>query len=415
MTTDKIELWAIPDSENPVPLGPPYPYPYARELERLIAGHPEMIEEDLTAIPGGASQFSSGPDMLAVDSNGRLVLVEFKYGGLTSQAFGQALAYASEIEEMSTEELGRHLSARVGASTNGSHSPFEEWYSQHTSGLDLEQSRPVRVILAGVSKVDDSMSRITEYLSTRGIDISLVSFQVFENSGTRILARKVAVAPHSLPREVKDRNRFTDLMRMVRSREEEWPHIKGIMESARSAFSEAFPGSRLHVDGRKGLICHGERASYFPVRLNFQILNRRHSTAAIEIGEVGPESGGDSDRAEVRVIFFGGYVDLIKEEFERAAAAWQNAGLVLDTWDPHREAYGLETRPFRNEIYVGNGPVNFPRSADDPATYCPEVKFCVPNVDVWEEYRDMFVDLARSLFRQAQITPVKDLHLRPRP
>jgi len=408
MVTKQIRVWAFDDSTGKLePLEPLDRVKSESRLEDALVKSPDVLMDNFSVV---ARQYSSANsrsrmDLVGVDEEGRLTVIELKRGAANRDAIAQILDYGSYLEYESESELAQHLSDRSGNLGTVKIEDFPRWYEEKTDGLPLNESRPVRLVVVGVGE-DEAAARIIRFLSENGVDISMVYFQAFEHSGETLVARQVTVEPPEQPmsaaliRGERERDRRTSLLEQVDALEDSLPGIRKIWDSAVAGFEAMFTEAsfrpmRMMVDGRKGLKAHNVRAVSWPNRLNFQILGRRHSAAAIEIDDL---------RKEFRVIFFGAYADLCKDDFEQAATEWKAAGLDLDTWDPFRQVYG----------YGNDGPVEFPRADDDPAKYCPEVKFCLSTLEQWEEHKDTFTGLARNVFRQAQITPVSELHLRSR-
>ena len=52
--------------------------------------------------------------MLGVDTDGRLVVFELKRGTLNRDAVAQVIDYASSLDAMSLDRLGRHIEQRSG-------------------------------------------------------------------------------------------------------------------------------------------------------------------------------------------------------------------------------------------------------------------------------------------------------------
>lgn len=409
MVTRQIRVWEFDDSTGRLkPLEPLDRVNSESRLEDALVRSPDVLMDNFSVVARqySGANFAGRMDLVGVDEEGRLTVIELKRGAASRDAIAQILDYGSYLEYESESELAQHLSDRSGKSGTVKIEDFAQWYEEKTGGLPLYEIRPVRLVVVGVGE-DEVTTRIIKFLSEKGVDISMVSFQAFEQSGKTLLARQVTVEPPEQPMPAasiiaeRQREGKASLLERVDALEESLPGIRKIWDSAEAEFEAMFTGASLRrlrkkVDGREGLKAHNERAVSSPNRLNFQILGRRHSTAAIEI---------DDRREEFRVIFYGAYVDLCKDEFEQAATKWKAAGLDLDTWDPFRKDYS----------YGDNGPVEFPRAEDDPAEYCPEVKFCLSTLEQWEEHKDTLTDLAKNVFKQAQLIPESELHRRPRP
>ena len=380
MVTIQIRVWAFDNATGKLkPLETLDQVKVENMLEDALVASPDVLMEKLSLVARQLRTANSRGrlDLVGVDEDGQLTVFELKRGAATRDAIAQILDYGSYIEYESEHELSQHLSDRSGHSGTVKIANFAEWYDQKTGGLDPSEMRPVRLVLVGVGE-DDTTARVIKFLSEKGVDISLISFQAFENSGETLLARQVSVEPPEQPvsatsvRTARKIERMTALLERIHQRGIDWPEVTEMWNSGRSMMAQAFDIHRELADGRDR-----DWARY---RLNFQIWRRRHSAAAIEV---------DPDEDVFKVIFFAPYTDLCKEQFEQAAREWQAKNMYFSTWDPYIAEPGI---------------VEFPRV--DGEDHCPELKFGLRTLKEWTDHKDILENLAKCIYLEAGNNPL---------
>ncbi|MFW6087497.1 MAG: endonuclease NucS domain-containing protein, partial [Myxococcota bacterium] len=159
-----------------------------KDLERWIEQSPEVLPGGLTIV-GRQLRTPSGPlDLLALDPQGRWVVVELKATRLTREVVTQAMDYAACIDEMPPEELERQVNEYLAARKGGSLAELMK-ERQGDEG-DEPGSRDIRLLVAGVGR-DPHLDRLLGFLDRRmGFHITQVSFELFElPSGGKVLLR----------------------------------------------------------------------------------------------------------------------------------------------------------------------------------------------------------------------------------
>ena len=164
-----------------------------RALESAITRHPAMLGAGFQIV--GRQLQARGQetlDLLGVDREGTLVVVEVKRQQLTRNAVAQALDYAAHLRQLDAQELIKRIEDNSG--TNGVQllQDFRDWYADQFP-VDDEQIGDlpnVRIVLVGVG-TDRAASEIVEMLASQGINISIVSFDVFQDSQGHRFVRAV--------------------------------------------------------------------------------------------------------------------------------------------------------------------------------------------------------------------------------
>lgn len=161
------------------------------QLEEMLVHHPDLLFKDLKLV-GRQTETAGGPlDLLGVDGDGRLVVFELKRGTLTREAVAQVIDYTSDLYELDADEIAKHISDRSGKMSIEKIEDFDAWY-QEQFARDFDPSRRPRMVLVGLG-VDNKARRMVSFLAESDIDISLITFQAFEDEGMTFLSRQVEV------------------------------------------------------------------------------------------------------------------------------------------------------------------------------------------------------------------------------
>ena len=145
-----------------------------KDLQEWIIAHPELLGENLLIITSEFDRFDKSNrrlDILALDTEGVLVVIELKLDASRSLADQQAIRYAAFCSTMIMENLVELL-AGFGGSTEEEAS---EKICEFLKSNDLPElnNRP-RIILAAGSFKDQELTSCVLWLRNFGIDISCV-------------------------------------------------------------------------------------------------------------------------------------------------------------------------------------------------------------------------------------------------
>ncbi len=152
-------------------------------LESAITRHPAMLGAGFQVV--GRQLPTRGQetlDLLGVDREGTLVVVEVKRQQLTRNAVAQALDYAAHLRQLDSQELIKRIEDNSGANDVPSLPDFRGWYADQFPVDDeqIEDLPNARIVLVGVG-TDLAASEIVEMLASQGINISIVSFDAFQD------------------------------------------------------------------------------------------------------------------------------------------------------------------------------------------------------------------------------------------
>ena len=394
-------------------------FPYESDLTEILVRLPAMLEDGriLDGLILIAREFvvpehgKHRVDLVGVDSEGRLCLFEVKRSAAPPTSVGQLLMYAAHLEKMSDQQLASHLSEYSGRDGTIKIPDFEDWYHSQPFEKVISQARPIRLFLVGV-KADAATIETVEFLGERGIDISLITLPCHRDTDKDVadifVSSSVIIEPPrrqittgrrraAKNKELED-NQMRNLEKNIRKRIEDWPDLEHYWESAKSMLEETLTipddngvqRARFKTKGDGRAKYGGEKWAWADYRLNYQIWGKSHSAVAIE---------ADPFENIFRVMFFGIYVDLCKDEFEEATNRWHNLKYEFSTWDPHLHRIGLGD----------DRPVKFPRCLDTDEdkdlknlSYCPEIKFEFRSKDQWDSEKDSMASLASCILQKSE-------------
>ncbi len=159
-----------------------------RHLEDWIAADAALLQEGLVVV-GRQVQVESGPlDLLALDPQGRWVVIEIKRGALNRKAVAQVVDYAACLAELSADDLRSKLEPFLAANDLDLDELLE--HREATDSLDPEK-RELLLFIVGTGKAQ-GLERVIRFLAGRyGMPISVVLFDVFKLDDRTLLAREV--------------------------------------------------------------------------------------------------------------------------------------------------------------------------------------------------------------------------------
>ena len=315
MPTDEIKLWAMDGAGGATPLPPAQQTDTERLLETTLLNHPDLLMPGLTLV-GRQNRTETGPlDLLGIDQDGRLTLFELKRGQLNRDAISQIIDYGSWLESMTDGELAQYIADNSGARGAQNIDHFPEWYAENRNAQDLTELRPVRLVLVGLG-VDDTTTRMAQYLTARGVDLSLLTFHGYTHNGQTLLARQMPVespiepdeTAHHRPRRRRPgrAERRNLLEQRIDAYAAQNPEVRELWDAILKMFRENFHNPTEVADGR--------RADWAQHRLNFRIPGSREILAALQLNQ---RLGQNPQEALAGPIFFRQAIQSCREEFTR--------------------------------------------------------------------------------------------------
>ena len=170
-----------------------------RELERWIERDPSLLEGGLEVVGRQVRVQAGIIDLLALDPQGRWVVIEIKKGALHRETVAQALDYASCIAKMGLEELTTKVDGYQKSAARKGKASGASLKDRLRSNQADDKDREVVVYVVGTGQ-DPSLERVLDFLGDRSQRVvNAVLFNVFDlGGGHRILVRELTsndVAP----------------------------------------------------------------------------------------------------------------------------------------------------------------------------------------------------------------------------
>ena len=190
---EQVKLWITDQDGSVEPLAVRERMELEHHFEEMLVLSPDMLGEGVTLI-GRQLMTAGGPlDLLGVDQDGKLVLYELKRGMTPREALTQAIDYASWLDSLEFDELGRRVSDHRPTGIDRAFDDFDDWYTEQFAEDQAEQLRPTRIVVVGLG-IEAGAERMAHWLADKGVDIEAITFHAFENDGRTVLARQVEVS-----------------------------------------------------------------------------------------------------------------------------------------------------------------------------------------------------------------------------
>ena len=143
------------------------------DIQEWVAEHPDILDDDLLIVAkefSGFDRTSERPDLLAVDSQGVLVVIELKRDDSGADAYWQAIKYTSYLRHAGADAIIRMLADYAEISQEDA----EDRLLKHLDADDLETlNREQRIILASHRFAPEATSAVL-WLNERFADESLI-------------------------------------------------------------------------------------------------------------------------------------------------------------------------------------------------------------------------------------------------
>ena len=143
------------------------------DIQEWVAEHPDILDDDLLIVAkefSGFDRTSERPDLLAVDSQGVLVVIELKRDDSGADAYWQAIKYTSYLRHAGAEAIISMLADYADISQEEA----EDRLLKHLDADDLETlNREQRIILASHRFAPEATSAVL-WLNERFADESLI-------------------------------------------------------------------------------------------------------------------------------------------------------------------------------------------------------------------------------------------------
>ena len=160
-------------------------------LEDMITADPSILSERWLLI-GRQVPTSHGGfiDLLALTSDGQVIVIELKRHQTPREVVAQALDYASWVKKLTPDEL-----AAIYDRFSHGGSLTERFRQRFDADLDEEQLDGSHQVFIVASVLDASTERIVTYLNELDVPINVIFFQVFQDGTSQYLSRAWLIDP----------------------------------------------------------------------------------------------------------------------------------------------------------------------------------------------------------------------------
>ena len=159
----EVSVWRVDEGLNPVLLGG---MEYERDLQEIIASDLSIVDPGLMVIGREVvTAFGQRIDILAIDSEGSLVVIELKRDQTPRDAVAQVLDYGSWVRSMTPDEIAstfqeyqrRYLGESVPVN-------IDDAMRERFGGAPTDLNGSHRLVIVS-KELDSSTERIISYLS----------------------------------------------------------------------------------------------------------------------------------------------------------------------------------------------------------------------------------------------------------
>lgn len=168
-----------------------------KRIEEWMAVKPELLFSDKDAVMVIAQELSGEPqaDLLAVDSQGNLIIIEIKRHWSDRSTVGQILDYAARLFEWDYEAFNQRWKADKGKEKGDLFEEFKT-FVENPEFKEEEFLRERRLYILA-SEADESLKRVVTWLRTKyKVPIEHVSFTFFRQKDEVFLQiQKIDVEP----------------------------------------------------------------------------------------------------------------------------------------------------------------------------------------------------------------------------
>lgn len=199
----EVGLWKLSERLQPVEVAR---MESENRLETVLADDIKVVDPDLLLVGRQVStEFSKFIDLLALDSQGRLVVIELKKGRSPREVVAQLLDYGSWVRHLDKEDIASIFSAFLDKNHPAHKETSLEQAFLERFGVDempeLNESHKL-VLVAGA--LDDGSDRIITYLAEEyGVSINAVLFRVFRDGSNEYLSRAWLAEPGAVDEKVE--------------------------------------------------------------------------------------------------------------------------------------------------------------------------------------------------------------------
>jgi hypothetical protein len=191
----EIGIWRIDKEVKRISF---IPMPGENKLEELLVKDISIVDPSLLLIGRQViTKYGKFIDLLAIDADGRLVVIELKRDKTPREVVAQLLDYGAWVRTLRSEDIAAIYSSFMGAKQTGKTSSLDEVFCTHFSVKDMpEELNAEHKLVIIASELDDSTERIVTYLAEEyGVAINVVFFRFFKDGDGEYLSRAWLIDP----------------------------------------------------------------------------------------------------------------------------------------------------------------------------------------------------------------------------
>lgn len=164
-----------------------------QHLEHWIEDNPDILGSKLLILTTEFDRFDKSKkrlDILALDEDGRLVIIELKRDAAGTLADLQAIRYAAFCANMTFDEIVRLRATSAETTEDAARQEIRSFVDDPE--FSTLNSKP-RIILAAASFEDQELTSCVLWLRSFGVDISCVELACYPNKNYLLIAPRVII------------------------------------------------------------------------------------------------------------------------------------------------------------------------------------------------------------------------------
>lgn len=166
------------------------------ELENVLQSNIEILNENWLVIGRQVlTKFNKYIDLLAIDSDGAIIVIELKKNKTPRDVVAQSIDYASWIKTLSAVEIADIYEEYSLKYLKLEKSLDEAFIEKFDNKLDEENINTSHQIIIVSSELDSSTERIISYLNESRVPINIAFFKVFKINKEKYISRAWLIDP----------------------------------------------------------------------------------------------------------------------------------------------------------------------------------------------------------------------------
>ena len=225
----EVKIWRLKDN-SPIELSRKR-LDFENRLESWLEMDISLLSEDLMVIGRQVpTDYNTTIDLLAIDKEGKLVIIELKRDKTPREITSQVIEYAFWAKDLTNEDI-----ERISEKYFSKHDIQDGLENIFTSKFEIEYPDILNIdhymYIVG-SEIDTTSQRIVKYLNEKGIGINALNFNYFEDEEREYIARTFLIEPNLAEQKYQSK---------IRRRSKWYPMLNEIGER----FLEIYPDSDL--------------------------------------------------------------------------------------------------------------------------------------------------------------------------